>query len=128
MAYGASQLAEKVPLFCPMIDARRMEVYCMLVSDELRIVEDTKAKIVEPDSFEDYLESKEVLFIGDGAAKFEEITQNPNARFLKDFNPSASHIGPLAFQKFKDQDFADLAYFEPFYLKKVHTIQPKKRI
>jgi len=127
MAFGASQGAEKRSLYCPMIDARRMEVYCLLVDEDLKTVEDTEAKILEPGSFLGHLNSQKILFFGDGSDKFKRIVQHPNARFLKEFNPSATYMGTLAFQKFKDEHFANLAYFEPFYLKKVHTIQPKKK-
>ncbi|MCD4731841.1 MAG: tRNA (adenosine(37)-N6)-threonylcarbamoyltransferase complex dimerization subunit type 1 TsaB [Bacteroidales bacterium] len=121
LSIGASkdyQFDEGLPvLFCPMIDARRMEVYCALFDKNNREVRKTKAEIIEPDSFQTYLESNKVIFFGDGANKCKEVIQNPNAVFLENVFPTAKNMAGIALDKFKNQVFEDVAYFEPFYLK-----------
>lgn len=105
-------------ILCPMIDARRMEVYTSLFSFGLDEIEPTTAKIIDADSFSDYLGNKTLIFAGDGAPKCKEILgHNPNAIFLDDFNTSAAYMSMLSEQKFNNKDFENTAYFEPFYLK-----------
>jgi tRNA threonylcarbamoyladenosine biosynthesis protein TsaB len=103
--------------FCPMIDARRMEVYCALFDKNNHEVRKTLAEIIEPDSFETFLKSNKVIFFGDGAAKCIEVIQHPNAVFLENIFPSAANMVGITLEKFKNQVFEDVAYFEPFYLK-----------
>jgi len=112
-------------LFCPMIDARRMEVYCALFDKNNREVRETKAEIIEPDAFQTYLESNKVIFFGDGADKCKEVIHHPNAVFLKNVFPSAKNMLGIAFEKFNKQQFEDVAYFEPFYLKDFIAGTPK---
>ena len=121
MAFG---MADKINspnadiIFCPMIDARRMEVYSALFSKQLEELKETEAVIVDENSFKDTLDNNEVWFAGDGASKCKEVLSiNKNARFLDDFHPSASYLGPIAENKFQKSQFEDTAYFEPFYLK-----------
>ncbi len=105
-------------LFCPMIDARRMEVYCQVLNGDLKVLLPTEAKIIDENSFADFLKDNVVYFFGDGAAKCEEtIGLNPNARIMDDYYNTAKDLSSLAFEKFKNTDFVDVAYFEPFYLK-----------
>lgn len=104
-------------LFCPMIDARRMEVYCAFYDENINEIRETRAEIIESNSFQTYLEKNQVIFFGDGADKCKEVIQHPNAVFLDDVYPSASNLMRIAFDKFKKQQFEDVAYFEPFYLK-----------
>lgn len=105
-------------VFCPLIDARRMEVYTAIYNNELQIVEKTTAKIIDEQSFVSVLEKYVVYFFGDGAAKCEDILgMNLNARIINDFTNSAGDLTLLAYQKFQKFDFVDVAYFEPFYLK-----------
>jgi len=104
-------------LFCPMIDARRMEVYCAIFDMNLNKVEETCAKIITKDSFNEILEDHKVIFAGDGSAKCKRIIQHPNATFIEDIHPSANYIANVAEKKFRQKQFEDVAYFEPFYLK-----------
>ena len=118
MAYDLSQTNTGDFLFCPMIDARRMEVYCALFDNKLNTIEETQAKIIDENSFGDYLKSHKTIFFGDGAAKCKnQLGKSENAFFVDDFQPKARSIGQLAFERFKNQEFEDLAYFEPYYLK-----------
>lgn len=105
-------------LFCPMIDARRMEVYTALFSSSLDVVEQTSAKIIDKDSFSDYLSTYQLIFAGDGASKCKEVlVHRPNAVFVDDFHPSAKYLCGIAEQKFQEKEFENTAYFEPYYLK-----------
>jgi tRNA threonylcarbamoyladenosine biosynthesis protein TsaB len=104
-------------LLCPMLDARRMEVYCMLLDDNLNEVEPTQAKIIDKHSFENYLEQKVIYFIGEGATKCKEITSHSNAHFITEVNPMATRLGELGYAKWNQSAFEDLVSFEPFYLK-----------
>jgi len=121
LAFGAAQNIKLEPglptLFCPMLDARRMEVYCALFDKNIDEVRETKAEIIEPVAFQTYLESNKVIFFGDGAAKCKDVIQHPNAVFLDEIFPSATNMMSIAFDKFQHQQFEDVAYFEPFYLK-----------
>jgi tRNA threonylcarbamoyladenosine biosynthesis protein TsaB len=104
-------------LFCPMIDARRMEVYSALFDPRLRQVRETKAEIIEKNSFHEWLEQNTVVFFGDGAAKCKEIIDHPNAVFYDQFYPSAQNMAAVAASAFQNKHFEDVAYFEPYYLK-----------
>ena len=105
-------------LFCPMIDARRMEVYCAIYNSETAVVLETKAEIIDENSFKNVLDGHVIYFFGDGASKCESILgTHLNARVIDDFENSAKHLTALAYQKFLQRNFEDVAYFEPFYLK-----------
>jgi tRNA threonylcarbamoyladenosine biosynthesis protein TsaB len=116
-------------LFCPLLDARRMEVYCAVFDENLNYVEPTQAKIIDSESFNDLLSERSVVFFGDGAAKCETVLGgNPNAHFLKKpLYPSAKTVGELAKSLFDSQQFEDVAAFEPYYLKDFMTTVPKKK-
>ncbi|MFN8406753.1 MAG: tRNA (adenosine(37)-N6)-threonylcarbamoyltransferase complex dimerization subunit type 1 TsaB [Sphingobacteriaceae bacterium] len=104
-------------LFCPMIDARRMEVYTALFNQNLLEIEQTQAKILDETSFNNYLSKHPIIFFGDGAEKCKTLyAHKPNALFV-DFENSASHLNILADHQFKTGAIEDLAYFEPYYLK-----------
>ncbi len=128
LAYGVSRYNTEGQWLCPMLDARRMEVYTMLLDDHFRIVEETHPQVVEPSSFDDHLNARSILFFGNGADKCRKIIQNSNARFLDHVEPNASEVGYLAWQKFQKTQFEDLAYFEPFYLKEFQATKPKVKI
>jgi tRNA threonylcarbamoyladenosine biosynthesis protein TsaB len=114
-------------LLCPMIDARRMEVYTALHDKRLKTIEETNAKIIDEDSFADVLEKNRVLFFGNGAAKCKDVIKSSNAVFVDNIFPLAANMSPLAEKAFIENDFVDVAYFEPFYLKSfVATISKKK--
>ncbi len=129
MAQGIRKYAEAESLLCPMIDARRMEVYCLLESREGEMVQEPQAKIIEEDSFLAELQKQKIYFFGDGAEKCKPLLgQNQNARFVPGQVPSAVDVGKLALLKFQQEDFANVAYFEPFYLKEFHSPKPKKKL
>lgn len=104
-------------LLCPMLDARRMEVYCMLLDSSLTILEPTHAKIIDESSFKDQLYQQPIYFFGNGADKCKEAIRHSNAHFISDIVPSAAKLGELGFKKYKAALFEDVATFEPFYLK-----------
>lgn len=105
-------------LLCPMIDARRMEVFTALFSIDGWCVKQTSAEIIDEHSFAELLHDRQIMFFGDGAAKCATILgAQPNARIVADFTNSASHLSQKAFEKFARKEFEDVAYFEPYYLK-----------
>lgn len=104
-------------LLCPMLDARRMEVYCMLLNTNLDIIEPTQAKVVDENSFVELLQQQSIYFFGEGSDKFKEVSKNSNAKFISDIRPSAAAMGEIGYRKFVKTDFEDLEHFEPFYLK-----------
>lgn len=122
---GAEELPEDA-LLCPMIDARRMEVYCALYDRALREVAPTRAIVIDESSFGDFLERHPIYFIGNGADKCTDVITHPNARFVTNARPRAKHMIPLAEQAMAREEFEDVAYFEPFYLKEFVATQSKK--
>ncbi len=126
MVFGAAQTLTEAYILCPMLDARRMEVYCMLADKELKIIEPVKAKIIKEGSFNEALNNYKIVFFGNGAAKCKPLLEgHTNAYFLTISSISAVNVGALAWQKYQKQDFADLAYFEPEYLKEFIATKPK---
>ena len=131
MAYQLKDFFDETHLLCPMIDARRMEVYCgiyqkqKLLLDQtteasfLKEIQATEAKIIDSSAFETLLSQHKTVFFGDGAAKCkDQLGQQPNAIFLEtEIYPSAKTIGFLATQRFINHQIEDLVSFEPFYLK-----------
>lgn len=115
-------------LICPMIDARRMEVYTTVFDNKLNVLEETSAKIVDENSFENFLSNQTVTFIGDGASKCAETLNKETALFNNQNFNSATNMSALAFDEFKAGNFEDVAYFEPFYLKDFVLTQPKKKV
>lgn len=114
-------------LLCPMIDARRMEVYAAVFDRALRTVRPTGADVVTADTYREFLESGHpVYFFGNGAAKCRSTIVHPRANFIEDVYPSARHMCPLAEKAVALGRYADTAYFEPFYLKDFITTKPKK--
>jgi tRNA threonylcarbamoyladenosine biosynthesis protein TsaB len=113
-------------LLCPMIDARRMEVYTALFDAGGNMIQPTEAKIIDEDSFSDLLIEHRIWFFGDGAQKCKSSFSNKsNVLIVEDFNPSAAHLSELAEMCFQSGDAEDLAYFEPFYLKEFIAGLPK---
>ncbi len=104
-------------LICPMIDARRMEVYTQLFDSKLNSISETEAKIIDENSFSDLLLSKKIIFAGNGADKCKSALNSPNALFLENIETSAINMVKLSYNKFQLQQFEDIAYFEPYYLK-----------
>lgn len=115
-------------LLCPMIDARRMEVYTAYFTPELEELKQTHAKIIDEDSFQEELTQKRVVLFGNGAAKCGTVLQHPNLQIIEGISPQAKDIGEIAWKKFQVQDFEDTAYFEPFYLKEFVAGKPKNKV
>jgi tRNA threonylcarbamoyladenosine biosynthesis protein TsaB len=110
-------LTENV-LFCPMIDARRMEVYNEIFNSNLQVIQPVQATIVDETSFNPYLQNHTIVFGGDGAAKCQPLLgHHKNAVFVHDYTPSASWVAELAHAHYLSDQFTDTAYFEPYYLK-----------
>jgi len=120
MAYATNKENPTSQLLCPMIDARRMEVFTGLFNMKLEELITPCAMILDNHSFADWLENNEILFFGNGSQKFKSIVQHSNASFI-DSRYTAQHLADLAYQAFSAQDFADLAYAEPIYLKEFYT-------
>jgi len=104
-------------LLCPMIDARRMEVYAALYDIHLNEVRPVQADIIDENSYREYLEKQPVVFAGSGSDKCREVIQSPNAVFLENIFPTAQAMVSLANEAFARKEFVDTAYFEPYYLK-----------
>ena len=113
---SAMILKQQADLYCPMIDARRMEVYSAIFDANNNQLRDIQADIIDGSSYKKELE-KVMVFFGDGSEKAKDVILNKNAIFIPNFYPSAKYMGVLSYQKFTKSDFEDLAYFEPFYLK-----------
>jgi tRNA threonylcarbamoyladenosine biosynthesis protein TsaB len=115
-------------LFCPMIDARRMEVYAAVYDGKGNVVRPTEAVIMNEDSFKDILETNKVVFFGDGAAKCKTLlSANLNANFIDiEIRPSARTVGDIATQAYSANNFEDVASFEPYYLKDFMTPPSRK--
>ncbi len=113
-------------LLCPMIDARRMEVYAAIYDRALNPIRDIAAEIVDEHSYTGFLDERPVFFFGDGAAKCKARINHPNAHFIEGIRPLASMMQPLAEKAIAEKDFKDTAYFEPFYLKEFVAGMPKK--
>lgn len=113
-------------LLCPMIDARRMEVYAAIYDRALNMKRPIAADIVDENSYLEYLDSQPVYFFGNGAAKCREKITHPNAHFIEGVRPLARWMFPLAEKALAGKDFKDVAYFEPFYLKEFIASTPKK--
>lgn len=120
MASGVSQVknVQNNVLLCPMIDARRMEVYTAVFSKAGEMIKPTAAEIIDENSFSEILKDRQILFFGDGADKCKVVLgKSENAIFLDSFANSAVHLSEIAAIKFQNSDFVDVAYFEPYYLK-----------
>ena len=116
-------------LFCPMIDARRMEVYCAIYGQDGSQVRATSATVLDEISFADLLERAPVVFFGDGADKTRLLLTHENARFpLGQVRPSARTVGTLAVEAYAAGAFEDLVTFEPYYLKEFRVTTPRQKV
>ena len=113
-------------LLCPMIDARRMEVYAAIYDRALKVKREISADIIDENSYSEFLAEHPVYFFGNGAAKCREKITHPNAHFIENIHPLAKWLFPLAERAMAEKDFKDVAYFEPFYLKEFVASTPKK--
>jgi tRNA threonylcarbamoyladenosine biosynthesis protein TsaB len=112
----------------PMIDARRMEVFCAVYDADGSELLPVQAKVMEEGAFADLLAGGPVLFLGDGAAKCAPLLNSPNAILLSHRLSSATGMGPVIWEKYQRGDFEDLVTFEPFYLKNFVATKPKNKI
>jgi tRNA threonylcarbamoyladenosine biosynthesis protein TsaB len=122
MAYGVindnNYKLDGAMLLCPMIDARRMEVFTAVFNAKGERIQPTSAQIIDEHSFKDLLQNNNILFFGDGAEKCREaLGENPNANFLPGFVNSAAYLTQKAAEKLVNKDFENVGYFEPYYLK-----------
>jgi tRNA threonylcarbamoyladenosine biosynthesis protein TsaB len=115
-------------LFCPMLDARRMEVYYSVFDISGNIVKETRAEIIKNDPFNDLPETSRIFFFGDGSTKCTEIIKRRNIYFEKNFRISASFMQKPVYESYVKHRFENTAYFEPFYLKDFLTTKPVKNI
>ena len=128
MALGMTEnknTEEKNTLFCPMIDARRMEVYDALFDKDNKLIREVQATIVDENTYKNELQNHVVVFGGNGAGKCRDVIQSANARFLAEFVPSAVYMTTLAEKAWQEKQFEDVAYFEPNYFKAYIAGKPK---
>jgi tRNA threonylcarbamoyladenosine biosynthesis protein TsaB len=114
-------------LLCPMIDARRMEVYMAFFDLNAELTSEIEAEIIHENSFEETLLSNIIVFFGSGAEKCKHLIQHPNAIFADGFRPNASYMVSIAYDNYLQKKFESPAYFEPFYLKDFITTVPKHK-
>ena len=118
MAYGMYPYNTSQARLCPMLDARRMEVYYLLAAPQGHMLVEPQVMFVRADSFQDWLAKGPVLFFGEGAAKCRSLwSRHTHALFIENIYPEAHHVGLLAYVKFQQAFFEDLIHFSPLYLK-----------
>ena len=115
-------------LLCPMIDARRMEVYSAFFSTGLQFIREVSADVVGHDSYRQIFDTHHVCFFGNGSRKCENVLDHPHAHFLSGIDPSAAQMIAPALDRYQRRQFEDVAYFEPFYLKDFIATVPKKKV
>ena len=115
-------------LFCPMLDARRMEVYFAIYDSTGNKIKDISAEIIDEDTFANIPESQKIIFFGDGALKCKEVINRKNALFASDYMISASYMHKPVYRALINRSYEDVAYFEPLYLKDFITSKPRKNI
>ena len=134
MFYGISvndfqpDYEENDTIFCPMLDARRMEIYYALYDNNGKILKDITAEIITADTFSNFPESQKIVLFGSGAAKCLDVIKRKNIHHADDFRISASHMLKPVYDDFNKGRFEDVAYFEPLYLKDFITSQPRKNL
>jgi tRNA threonylcarbamoyladenosine biosynthesis protein TsaB len=122
------EMVEENALLCPMIDARRMEVYAGIYDRALKEVRPVGADVVDAETYKQWLDERPVYFFGNGAAKCMETINHPNAHLIEGIEPLAKWMQPLAERRLLNEQTEDVAYFEPFYLKDYVAKMPKKLI
>ncbi len=128
MAQQLRHMSDNDTLLCPMIDARRMEVYATFFNSKLEVVRNTAADIIDEESYSELLGAHKVIFFGNGANKCKAAINHTNAVFVDDIKPDAQSMIPLAEDAFENKEFVDVAYFEPFYLKEFVATIPKNKV
>ncbi len=125
MAWGSREQYPHYKQYCPMIDARRMEVYSAIYNENLDLIGNITNTILDENAFSDYLSKGKLVLSGNGMEKaISLLSHNTNAVFCNT-KTSARYLLALGYKKYIEQDFADIAYFEPFYLKEFHSGKPK---
>lgn len=114
--------SDKGTLFCPMIDARRMEVYTAVYNNDLRLMMDPCALVLDINSYSNFLTKNSIYFFGNGADKWKNLCNHKNAQFISSLNVNAA-INRLASQKLVEQSFTAIAYAEPLYIKEFYSTQ-----
>ncbi len=125
---GISETADSETVFCPMIDARRMEVYYSLFDSQGKKIKDLAADIIGEDSFSNFPPSVKMIFFGDGALKYRNVLKRPNNYFADKYRISAGDMQKPACEALAEGRFEDVAYFEPLYLKDFITTKQVKNI
>lgn len=115
-------------LICPMLDARRMEVYYGIYSESLQQIQPIAAKVIDKNSFSNLLESHKMIFFGNGSSKMRDLIIHNNAIFIEGIEAAAENMINPAVEAWGKEDFEDTAYFEPFYLKDFIATTPKKKV
>lgn len=121
---AVSAIHEEADLFCPMIDARRMEVFTAIYDQKLNEITPAHNLIIKENSFAELLQDKRILFFGNGNVKFKQINNQPNAFFLN-IKTNAKHLVSESFSNFNTGNFTDVAYSEPFYGKEFYSLPAK---
>ncbi len=119
---------EEKALYCAMLDARRMEVYAAIYDDQLKTEREVSADIVTAETYASYLVDNKVYFFGNGAAKCCEVINSRHAIFIDDIYPLAMDMLPLSEEAYNNNQFEDVAYYEPFYLKEFVATTPKNKV
>jgi tRNA threonylcarbamoyladenosine biosynthesis protein TsaB len=117
-----------IDLLCPMIDARRMEVYSAIYDTRYRLFRDAEAEVITNASFRELLKDRKILFFGNGSEKCKNLIRHKNAYFLDGLDASAESMARLSEALYNEHEFEDLAYFEPFYLKDFIPTTPKNKV
>ena len=122
------EIPEEDALLCPMLDARRMEVYSGIYNRALKPVREVGADIVTAETYKDYLDEHPMYFFGNGAKKCMDVVNHPNVHLIEGIEPLAKWMQPLAERRLLSGTTEDVAYFTPFYLKDFVAKMPKKLI
>ncbi|MCD7931233.1 MAG: tRNA (adenosine(37)-N6)-threonylcarbamoyltransferase complex dimerization subunit type 1 TsaB [Tannerellaceae bacterium] len=130
LAYQAIRKNQRNPdyLYCAMLDACRMEVYSALYDSNLAPLRETQVEIIDENSYRTLLETQKICFFGNGAAKCKNSIQRENALFLEDIHPLATEMVTLAEAAWEKKEFADTAYFDPYYLKDFVATVAKNKV
>lgn len=127
MALQVSKTMHANQLACPMIDARRMEVYTALYNGKNERVEALNNVIIDENTFKDQLDSHPIIIFGNGAEKCKGVITHTNVSFLENIEPSAIEVGEIGYAKFLKNEFENVAYFEPNYFKEFYSPAPKNK-
>ncbi|MDR1879203.1 MAG: tRNA (adenosine(37)-N6)-threonylcarbamoyltransferase complex dimerization subunit type 1 TsaB [Bacteroidales bacterium] len=127
MAWGAKTQYPDYNYYCPMIDARRMEVYSAVYDADMQTIQEVTNVVLYENTYSDFLKKDKLVFSGNALTKLQTVlSDNPNAVFAET-KTSARYLLALAYEQYINRNFADTAYFEPFYLKEFHAVLPKTK-